>query len=96
MSMQALNELVARSIIDPSVVTAFQGGSIEPILSELGFSSEMRQRLGAIKSGNFAEFSVAAYRMVKSAEAVQPRIQLPSPLEGLIVDPRAGSDEQVA
>ena len=73
MSMQALNQLVARSITDPTVAQAFGAGQIGDIRSDLGFASEMRQGLAAIQAGTFAEFAVLAYRAVKAAAAV-PRV----------------------
>ncbi len=95
MSMQALNELVARSITDPLVVQAFRTGTFEALLSDLGFSTEMRRRLAAIEASNFAEFAVKAYRIIKAVETPKPRIHLPSALEGLL-DRAKDSGEQVA
>ncbi len=96
MSMQALNQLVARSITDPTVAQAFGAGQIGDILSDLGFAPEMRRGLADIKAGSFAEFAVLAYRAVKAAEVTVARIQLPSPVEGLL--PKAGKadEERVA
>jgi len=42
MSMQALNQLVARSIVDPTVVQAFRSGRIGDVLDELGHASTDR------------------------------------------------------
>lgn len=83
MSMQALNHLVARSIIDPSVTSAFAAGDIDPVLCDLGFSAELRASLLSLKAESWAEFAVLAYRAVRSAESPAVRFQLPSPLEGL-------------
>lgn len=96
MSMQALNQLVARSITDPTVAQAFGAGQIGDILSDLGFAPEMRLGLADIQAGSFAEFAVLAYRAVKAAEVPVARIQLPSPVEGLL--PKAGKadEERVA
>jgi len=95
MSMKALNQLVARSIIDPSVVNAFSYGDIGAVLSDLDFSSDMRVRLEHLEAGSWAEFATLAYRLVKAAEETVRHVQLPSPLEGLLPgDVRA--DEQVA
>ena len=83
MSMQALNHLVARSIVDPSVTSAFAAGDIDPVLSDLGFNAELRASLLSLGAGSWAEFAVLAYRAVQAAEAPVVRVQLPSPLEGL-------------
>ena len=98
MSMKALNKLVARSITDPNVVQAFAEGSFTSVLEDYEFSAELKTRLSAIKAPTFAEFSIVAYRTVKAAEqAMKPRIDLPSPLEGLLDDSdQAASGEQVA
>ncbi len=59
MSMQALNHLVARSIVDPSVVSAFGAGDLDPILCDLGFSGELRTSLSGLQASSWAEFAVA-------------------------------------
>jgi hypothetical protein len=84
--MQALNRLVARSIVDPSVLQAFGAGQIGLVLGELDFSPEMRLTLSRIEAGSWTEFAVQAYRTVKAAEKPAVRIELPSPLEGLMQD----------
>lgn len=84
MSMQALNRLVARSIIDTSVVQAFGAGRIADVLSELDFSPEMRLTLTGLDADSWAEFAIQAYRVVKAAEKPTVRVELPSPLEGLM------------
>jgi hypothetical protein len=98
MSMQALNHLVARSIVDPSVALAFSNGTVTSLLDNFDFSDELKTRLTDLHASNFAEFSILAYRTVKAVEEItQPRIQLPSPLEGLVDDrDQAAGDEQVA
>lgn len=83
MSMQALNRLVARSIVDPSVLQAFGAGHIGQVLGELDFSPEMRLNLAAIESESWTDFAIQAYRLVKAAEKPAVRFDLPSPLEGL-------------
>lgn len=97
MTMKALNKLVARAIVDPNALQAFVDGNVEAILKDYDFSDEMRTTLSSIHATNFAEFSIIAYRHVKAAEeAAQPRIELPSPLEGLLPDEDKQDDEQVA
>ncbi len=96
MSMQALNQLVARSIVEPNIVKNFASGHIDDVLGELDFSPELRRQLGSLDAGSFAEFSMLAYRTVKAAEMPERRIELPSPLEGLLDDEDQMDNEQVA
>lgn len=97
MTMQALNKLVARSIIDPTVLQSFTEGTISSVLEEFEFSAELKDRLGTIEAPTFAEYSILAYRTVKADEdARKPRIELPSPLEGLLDERDRASGEQVA
>ncbi len=96
MSMQALNQLVARSIIDPSVVHNFSAGTIVDVLGELDFTNELCEKLGKVKADTWAEFAVIAYRIVKSEERVPSPIELPSPAEGLVSKETQVGKEQVA
>ena len=96
MSMKSLNQLVARSIIDPAVVMAFRSGRIGDVLAELDFTPDLRQQLEGIESGSWAEIAVVSYRDGRAAENPVARIQLPSPLTGLIDDQAQASEEQVA
>ena len=96
MSMQALNQLVARSIIDPNVVQAFSAGRMEEVISELDFSNDIHKRLAHLEAKSWAEYAVLAYRYVKAAEEAAVRIQLPSPLEGLLPGQDRAEDEQAA
>ncbi|HSR48779.1 MAG TPA: hypothetical protein VLL77_12425 [Anaerolineales bacterium] len=84
MSMQALNRLVARSIIDPTVLQAFGSGHIGEVLDDLDFSPEMRRALTGLEAESWSEFAIQAYRVVKASERPAVRVELPSPLEGLI------------
>ncbi|HET7011399.1 MAG TPA: hypothetical protein VFI11_11545 [Anaerolineales bacterium] len=95
MSMQALNRLVARSIIDPTVMQAFGAGRIGDVLAELNFAPEVRRVLAALRTDTWSEFAVMAYRVVEAAEEPVVRIQLPSPVEGLLREDQTGK-EQVA
>ncbi len=92
MSMQALNRLVARSIVDPSVLQAFGAGQIGQILGEMDFSADVRHTLVGLESDSWAEFAIQAYRVVKATEKPAVRIELPSPLEGLIEAEQKRSD----
>jgi len=95
MSMKALNQLVARSIVDPSIVNAFSHGDIGMVMTEMDFSADVISSLEQLKANSWAEFATLAYRIVKAKEESVRHVHLPSPLEGLLPgDARA--DEQVA
>lgn len=96
MSMQALNQLVARSIVDPGVVQAFSSGKIGDVLADLDFSPEMRGRLVDLSASTWAEFAIMAYRLVRATAQPATRIQLPSPAEGLVPSEAKASKRQVA
>lgn len=96
MSMQALNHLVARSIVDPSVVRAFDTGTLDGVLADLAFSPALRSSLADIRAESWAEFAVLAYRTVRAAEVPVLRTQLPSPVEGLLPEAGRAGREQVA
>jgi len=96
MSMQSLNQLVARSITDPGIVSAFRAGRIGDVLDELGFTPDLRAQLTGIECDSWAEFAVMSYRQVRAAEAQAPRLQFPSPLEGLLPADSKAAQEQVA
>ena len=86
MSMLALNQLVARSIVDPAIVQSFSTGRIADVLSDLEFSTELRTQLSSLNAETWTEYAVLAYRTVKAAEPVRTQIELPSPAEGLLSD----------
>jgi hypothetical protein len=94
--MQALNHLVARSIVDPSVVISFNAGRIADVLTEFEFTPEMRSSLTDLKAQSFTEYAMFAYRVVKAAEEAEARIKMPSPLEGLLPTQDQSDREQVA
>ncbi len=97
MSMQSLNHLVARSIIDPEIVSIFKEGRLGEVLNELDFSSNIRGQLTKIEAGNWTDFAVQAYRLVKTQEEEQQNnVVLPSPLEGLNRSKNWTDNEQVA
>jgi len=57
----------------------------------------MRLSLTGIEAGSWTEFAVQAYRTVKAAEKPAVRIELPSPVEGLMQDQdQKRSDYRVA
>ncbi len=96
MSMLALNQLVARSIVDPAIVQSFSTGRIADVLTDLEFSTELRTQLSSLNAETWTEYAVLAYRTVKAAEPVRTQIELPSPAEGLLSDEDQIGKEQVA
>lgn len=96
MSMQALNHLVARSIIDPTIVQRFSSGQVGEVLSDFDFSTDLLSELQDLPAETWAEFSVMAYRIVKLSEPVHTPIELPSPAEGLLSEEKTRGEEQVA
>jgi hypothetical protein len=96
MNMQALNQLVARSITDPAIVQGYTNGSVDEVIAEFDFSPELRIRLKELEAGSWAEFAMLAYRVVKASDEPVRRIELPSPLEGLVDSEDAKGREQVA
>jgi hypothetical protein len=96
MTMLALNHLVARSIVDPGVVQAFESGRIADVIAELDFSPQMQADLSAIQAESWAEYAVLAYRAVRAAAEPVQRIELPSPAEGLIPDQAKAGQQRAA
>ncbi|MCJ7823633.1 MAG: hypothetical protein MUP44_01905 [Anaerolineales bacterium] len=96
MSMQALNQLVARSIIDPNIVKSHAAGQIDDVIADFEFAPEVRKHLSGLEAHSFAEFTLLAYRVVKAAEVPVRSIELPSPVEGLIGDQEQSESEHVA
>lgn len=96
MTMQALNHLVARSIIDPSIVEMFSDGQLTEAMEGLDFTVATRTYLSELEVESWADFAIQAYRYVKESEEKLPLIELPSPLEGIVESDAARGDEQVA
>ncbi len=96
MSMQSLNQLVARSIIDPGIVQAFSSGNRTEILSEMEFTPTLRTALCSLEASSFVEFAIKAYRVVKASEVKPLQIELPSPIAGLVPDKDCAEGEQAA
>ena len=94
--MLALNQLVARSIVDPAIVQSFSAGRIADVLTDLEFSTELRTQLSSLNAETWTEYAVLAYRTVKAAEPVKTQFELPSPSEGLLSDEDQIGKEQVA
>lgn len=96
MSMQALNLLLGRSTIDPSIEQAFVEGRIGDLLAAYGFAPELRAALGELKAETFREFASLAYQAVSGIGGAAAQDAGPSPLEGLIYGQLARADEQAA
>jgi hypothetical protein len=96
MSMQSLNQLVARSIVDPGVVQSFSSGNMTEILNEMELTPQLRSDLGHLEATSFVEFAIKAYRIVKAAEMKPLKIELPSPVAGLMPDEGCVKGDQAA
>ncbi|MEW6567037.1 MAG: hypothetical protein AB1449_02500 [Chloroflexota bacterium] len=83
MNMKALNRLLGRATIDPSLVNAVQAGRIDDLLAEDEFSPEIRRELLQLEASTFSDFAVQAYELVRAREAAEARQRLPSPSLGL-------------
>ena len=96
MSMQALNQLVARSIIDPNIVKSHAAGLLDDVITDYDFAPEVKKHLSGLDADSFAEFTLLAYRVVKAAEVPVRSIELPSPVDGLFGDEDKSDREHVA
>jgi hypothetical protein len=94
--MQSLNQLVARSIIDPGIVQAFASGSVSEILKDMELTPELRSDLGQLQANSFVEFAIKAYRIVKASETELLNIDLPSPVVGLVSNQECLEGDQAA
>lgn len=86
MSMKVLNRLIARSIMDPTVVPSFEEGRFEGILSDAGFSQEVLEKLSAVEADSWKEFTEISYQTIRDLEMPRMAVELPSPAEGLYVE----------
>jgi hypothetical protein len=83
MSMKALNHLLGRSAIDPSVKQAFEEGRILGLLTEYEFAPALWEELSSLEADDFPEYAMLAYRAVRDFERSQEQDGVPSPLAGL-------------
>ena len=83
MSMKALNHLLGRSAIDPTIKEAFEEGRILELLAEYEFAPALWAELTALRAEDFADYAALAYRIVHDFEAAQESLRVPSPLMGL-------------
>ena len=96
MSLKALNQLLGRSTIDPSVIEAYEEGRIDDLLTEYDFSPEIRRELRLAETDNFNQFAELAYQVVEAFTEASFRMQIPSPTEGLQPEELQADEEQVA
>lgn len=97
MSLKALNQLLGRSTIDPSVIEAYKEGRIDELIAEYDFSPEIRRELRLVETDNFNQFAELAYQVVEAFTEARYRMQIPSPTEGLQPEKfQAADEEQVA
>lgn len=96
MSMKALNHLLGRSAIDPSVKQAFDEGRILGLLAEYEFAPALWEELSGLEAVDFSDYAVMAYRVVQDFEKSQEQHEVPSPLEGLKGRPGLGGTREQA
>jgi hypothetical protein len=96
MSMKALNHLLGRSAIDPSVKQAFDEGRILGLLAEYEFDPALWEALCSLQAEDFSNYTVMAYRAVEDFERSQEQKDAPSPLAGLRGNPGSGDTKHRA
>ena len=96
MSLEALNQLLGRSTIDPSVIEAYEEGRIDDLLAEYDFSPEIRHELRLAETDNFNQFATLAYQVVEAFTNAKYRMRIPSPTEGLQPEKFKADEEQIA
>ena len=96
MSLKALNQLLGRSTIDPTVIEAYEEGRIDDLLAEYNFSPEIRRELRLAETDDFNQFAEFAYQVVEAFTEAGCRMQIPSPTEGLQPEQIPADEEQVA
>ena len=96
MSLKALNQLLGRSTIDPSVLEAYEEGRINDLIAEYDFSPEIQRELRLAETDNFNQFAEFAYQVVEALTETRYRMQIPSPTEGLQPEKFQVDEEQVA
>jgi hypothetical protein len=96
MSIRALNHLLGRSTIDPTVAEAYEQGSFDEILAQYPFSAEVLHRLKALRADSFTEFAAQALTLVLKMEIGLSAADAPDPRQGLSENTIFGDEEQAA
>jgi hypothetical protein len=96
MSMKALDKLLGRSTIDPSILEAFEEGRIVDLMGEFDFAPEVLHQLRGLEARDFKQFAELAYQVVERVAEVDHQVQIPDPLRGLRPELIPHEEEQVA
>jgi len=96
MTMKALNKLLGRSTIDPTVLEAFEEGRIVDLLDEDDFAPEVIEQLRSVEAKDFHEFAEFAFHVVKRLSEDDQQIRIPNPMEGLQPEQCQAKEEQAA
>ena len=96
MTMKALNKLLGRSTIDPTVHEAFDQGRIVDLLDEYGFAPEAIKQLRSVEAKDFDEFAELAFHIVQMSIVDDQQLRIPDPLQGLRPEQHRAKEEQAA
>jgi hypothetical protein len=94
--MKALNKLLGRSTIDPTVSEAFEEGRMIDLLEEYGFSSEVIEQLRSVEAVDFNQFAELAFDVVERLSEDDQQVRIPNPMEGLQPGHSQAKEEQAA
>ena len=93
---RALNELMGRSTVDPSVREAFQEGTLTSILLECGFSSDQAAKLAGLQAESLGEYLQLAHEFVSSKTEPRCSPDHPWPSDGIAERTKQRSKEEAA
>jgi hypothetical protein len=96
MTMKALDKLLGRSTIDPTVHEAFEQGRIINLLNEYDFAPEVLKELQSVEAKDFNEFAELAFYIVERLTEDDQQIRIPDPMEGLRPEHCQTKEEQAA
>jgi hypothetical protein len=96
MTMKALDKLLGRSTIDPTVQEAFEEGRIVDLLNEYDFAPEVLKQLRNVEAKDFNEFAELAFYIVERLTEDDQQIRIPDPMEGLRPEKHLAKEEQAA
>ena len=96
MTMKALNKLLGRSTIDPTIHEAFEEGRIVDLLGEYDFAPEVLRQLRTVEAKDFNEFAELAFHIVEMLIVDDQQIRIPDPMEGLRPEQSQAKEEQAA
>jgi hypothetical protein len=96
MTMKALDKLLGRSTIDPTIHQAFEEGRLVDLLNEYGFAPEAIKQLRSVEAKDFDEFAEIAFHIVERSTEDDQKIRIPDPMEGLRPEKHLAKEEQAA